>query len=80
MRKLVIIRDPGDMVPAIRREAKAAGRTQKQIAAHLGFTEKHVSYLFNGRNGISVAHLLAILAYLDCGVAFYPPEAGVDTP
>lgn len=74
MRKLCVVRDPADIVPLIRREAKAAGRTQKQIADHMGFTEKHVSYMFNGRNGVSIQNLLTICAYLDVGVAFYPKD------
>ncbi|UGL61935.1 helix-turn-helix DNA binding domain protein [Arthrobacter phage EastWest] len=75
MRKLVVIHDPADIVPIIRREAKLAGRTQKQIAEHLGFTEKHVSYLFNGRNGVSIDVLLRLCGYLEVGVAFYPSAA-----
>lgn len=49
----------------IRHALESSGRTQKELAAHLGFSEKHVSFMLTGKSGITLTTLLQVSAY--CG-------------
>jgi transcriptional regulator with XRE-family HTH domain len=74
VRKLIVIRDPDEVVPTLRREMKAAGVTQTKLAQDMGMTLKHVNMMLRGKNGIKLVHLLTVCAHLDIGIAFYPKD------
>lgn len=72
MRKLVILHSANDVISTLRAEMKASSKTQKQLAEHMGMTEKHISFMLTKKNNMNINHLLTICAFLDVGIAFYP--------
>jgi transcriptional regulator with XRE-family HTH domain len=70
--RLLVAEEASDIVKLIRQEIKGCGKTQKQVADHLGFTQKHMSQMMNGKNGISIPVLFRICGYLGASVAIVP--------
>lgn len=70
--RYLIAETAAEVVPLIRQELEAKGKTQRQLAAHLGFTTKHMSQIMTGKAGASLPVLFRILAYLGVGIAMAP--------
>lgn len=56
---------PDEVVEILRDLLADAGRTQRDLAEYLGFSEKHVSQIFTGRAGLTLPNLFAILDYVN---------------
>jgi plasmid maintenance system antidote protein VapI len=63
MKKLVA-HDPEEVIEMIRNRLRENGQTQRTMAAHLGFTTKHMSQLLTGKATISVPLLFRMLDYI----------------
>jgi transcriptional regulator with XRE-family HTH domain len=57
-------------------ELQRQGKTQVQLAGHLGFSQKHVSQMLTGKAGISLANLFEICGYLGLSVTIDPAARG----
>jgi hypothetical protein len=69
------VRDEHEVRQAIRDAVKADGKFYIQLAKHLGITQKHLSQIMAGRNGLSLPLLFATLSYLGLTLELRPtPE------
>lgn len=55
-------------------EMRSRGMKQREMAAELGITEKHMSHLFHGKAQPSIAMLRRILWVVDMELAAVPRE------
>lgn len=55
---------PSRVVVAIREELAGRGLYQKDLATHLGITQKHLSMILTGKNKMSLSILFQVLDYL----------------
>lgn len=60
------------MIDVIRERMLALGMTQKELAAQLGVTQKHISQVFNGWADPSFALLDFMLEVLDLDLRVVP--------
>lgn len=63
--RLVSAKSPEGVVGVLRDGLAASGKTQLQLAQHLGFSAKHTSFMLTGRAQISIPNLLTALEFLD---------------
>ncbi len=67
----VVLKKSGRLEDELRRKVRSAlrasGRTQKSLAAHMGWSEKHVSYILCGRAHLSIDLADRMLCF--CGFA-----------
>ena len=67
-----------DIMPVIKRNLGKAGKYQRDLAEHLGVSEKHVSHMMTGRTGVTLPMLFQMLAYLDMPLVLMPPPAPLE--
>lgn len=70
--RLMIAQDIDEVTELIRQGLDARGKTQKQMADHLGFSQKHVSQMLTRKAGLSLSNLFDMCAYLGMSVAIVP--------
>lgn len=63
---------PDELPALLQRSLRECGWTQADLAVRLGFSEKHVSEMFNGHAGLRLSTLWRIAELLDLTVVLNP--------
>ena len=70
--RLAIAESTDDLITILREGLDESGKTQKQLAGHMGFSTKHMNQILMGKAGLSLPHLFSILEYIGLDLAFLP--------
>lgn len=62
---VVVATRADEVMPLIRKQMAVKGKAHIVMAKHLGISEVHMSRIMNGKSGLSLPMLFAILEYLD---------------
>lgn len=74
MRMLSVTR-PSQIPGVLKAEMRRQGRTQLDLARHMGVTQKHVSFMMSGKAGFTATSLFIVLEYLGAEITIRPrPE------
>lgn len=73
--KIRIAEDEDDVRKTVRAELLARRVKQRDLAEHLGISEKHLSQMLLGRAGLSLPMLFRMCAHLNLCIMIAPREA-----
>jgi transcriptional regulator with XRE-family HTH domain len=65
-----------DVMPLIRQQLEAKGKTQVRMARHLGISTRHLNFLMTGKATPTLPMLFRMLRYLDMAMVLTPTQGG----
>ena len=71
---LIMVESADRVMPTIKEALKAQGKTQRQLAEYMGWSEKHLHLLLKNEVGTPMANLYKMLHWLDIGLVLAPIE------
>lgn len=78
--RLTSVKDSEQLRRLIQRRLKATWKTQREMAEHLGISQKHLSQQLQGKAGITIPQLCAMLEWCDLTLAVVDKREEVYTP
>jgi transcriptional regulator with XRE-family HTH domain len=71
---IIRVTDLNQLVPALRYELGLSGKTQQELAEHMGVSYAITNRMLNGKGVLSVQQLFRLAGYLGIAVQLAPPK------